>query len=58
MVTHLPAEAAELAGRVAVMSPRPGRIVDIVANDLPRPRSTRSAGFYKLEDKLESLIRN
>ena len=57
MVTHIVEEALELADRIAVLTPGPGKIEKIVTNPLPRPRSKRSPAFYALEDELYKLIR-
>jgi len=39
LVTHSLAEAVILSDRILVMKPRPGRIVEEIVIDLPRPRT-------------------
>lgn len=59
LVTHSISEAVLLADRVVVMSPRPGRIRQIVDVPLPRPRSggvMRAPTFHELVDRLHALI--
>jgi NitT/TauT family transport system ATP-binding protein len=59
-VTHNLGEAVYLADRIIVLSARPGRIVDDVAVDLPRPRTFKmmsSPAFAELKDRIWSHIR-
>ncbi|QPE04808.1 ABC transporter ATP-binding protein [Microbacterium schleiferi] len=59
MVTHGIAEAILLSDVVAVMSPRPGRIVELVPIPLERPRTIammKSAQFHELEDLLSDML--
>ena len=60
-VTHSLNEAVYLADRVIVLSARPGRVVDDVPVDLPRPRSfamTSSERFGVLKDRIWQHIKN
>jgi NitT/TauT family transport system ATP-binding protein len=58
-VTHSIAEAVFLSTRVVVMSPRPGRISDVIPIDLPQPRgaTTREEPrFFELVTQVREAL--
>jgi NitT/TauT family transport system ATP-binding protein len=58
LVTHSIPEAVFLADRVIVMSPRPGRISEIIAVDLPRPRRLSMINSQHFGDYVEQIRRH
>ncbi|WP_128971024.1 ABC transporter ATP-binding protein [Bradyrhizobium tropiciagri] len=55
-VTHNIAEALVLASRLIVMSPNPGRIVEDIRIDLPRPRRRTAPRFNELYEHVARAI--
>ncbi|MCA3017304.1 MAG: ABC transporter ATP-binding protein, partial [Rhodocyclaceae bacterium] len=54
-ITHSIAEAVFLADRIVVISPRPGRILDIIANPMPRLRNLDDMLLPEFGEKLRQV---
>lgn len=52
LITHDIDEAVYLADTIYVMSPRPGKILERITTDLPRPRNRNSSGFVDIRQKI------
>jgi NitT/TauT family transport system ATP-binding protein len=57
-ITHSIEEAVLLSDRVVVMSSRPGRVADVVENDLPRPRGAHTRSEPRFLDHVERIRRH
>ncbi len=56
MVSHNVEEIVELADKVVVLSPRPGRVVGELKVDMPRPRNKKAKEFFDWVDMVYSLL--
>lgn len=56
MVTHDIDEAIYLSDRIVIMTPRPGRIEQILPVRLPRPRSRNDENFMRLRSEILEIF--
>jgi ABC-type nitrate/sulfonate/bicarbonate transport system ATPase subunit len=56
LVTHDIDEAIYLCDRIAIFTPRPGRIERTIEVDLPRPRQRNSPAFMELRGRILDML--
>ena len=55
-VTHSVDEALYLADRVVVMTAHPGRVLEEIKIDFPRPRSRSASGYGEMTERIFGLL--
>jgi NitT/TauT family transport system ATP-binding protein len=56
IITHQIDEAVFLADRIVVLAAKPGRIQQIIQNDVPHPREYQTPGFRRLVQRIHDAI--
>ena len=56
IITHQIEEAVFLADRIVVLGAKPGRIKEVIVNDVPHPREYQSAPFRRLVQRIHDAI--
>jgi NitT/TauT family transport system ATP-binding protein len=56
MITHTIEEAVYMGDRIILMDKNPGRVRQVIVNDLPHPREYRSPAFLKLVERIHDII--